>query len=204
MTDQTVKDQTVKNSRVTLGERLEALLIIAEEPVSVMEFATALDEPVESVKEALLKLQKDYDGQNEALDGGPKRGFELREIAGGYRLYSREEHNDLVISFVHADAPAKLSQAALETLAVIAYKQPITRGAIASIRAVNVDSVVRTLVNRGLVNEVGNDPVTGAVLYGTTNLLLEQLGLVSIEDLPPIAPLLDDGLEGFEGEQETF
>lgn len=204
MTDQTVKDQTVKNSRVTLGERLEALLIIAEEPVSVMEFATALDEPVESVKEALLKLQKDYDGQNEALDGGPKRGFELREIAGGYRLYAREEHNDLVISFVHADAPAKLSQAALETLAVIAYKQPITRGAIASIRAVNVDSVVRTLVNRGLVNEVGNDPVTGAVLYGTTNLLLEQLGLVSIEDLPPIAPLLDDGLEGFEGEQETF
>lgn len=183
-----------------LRERLEALLIIAEEPVSVMSLAVVAGEPVETVRTILIELQKDYDG----LGSGPRRGFELREIAGGYRFYARQAHSDLIASFVHADTPAKLSGPALETLAVIAYRQPITRGAIASIRAVNVDSVVRTLVNRGLVSEVGNDPITGAILYGTTPELLEHLGLGSLDELPPIAPLLDDGLEGFESEHAVF
>lgn len=177
-------------------QKLEALLIVAEEPVSVMSLATALDEPIDKIKTALIDLQADFDGQH----GSPRRGFELREIGGGYRFYARAEMGDLVADFVHSETPSKLSQAALETLAVIAYRQPITRGAIASIRAVNVDSVVRTLANRGLVEEVGHDSVTGAILYGTSSELLSHLGLSSINELPPIAPLLDDGLEGFANE----
>src|SRR5690625_3423074 len=155
-----------------LEARLEALLIVTEEPVSAMGLATALDEPVGRVRDALHGLMLDYDGQR----SGPRRGFELREIAGGYRLYVREEFDPLVADFVHRETPAKLSQAALETLAVIAYRQPISRGAIASIRAVNVDSVVRTLANRGLITEVDQDPETGAVLWGTTDDLLGHLG----------------------------
>lgn len=176
-----------------LAPKLEALLLITEEPVSVMGLATALDAPVARVNDALAHLVADYNGELE----GPRRGFELREIAGGFRLYVREEHDLLVTDFVHRDAPAKLSQAALETLAVIAYRQPISRGAIASVRAVNVDSVVRTLANRGLITEADHDPVTGAVLWGTTDQLLEHLGVASLEELPPIAPLLDDGHTGF-------
>ena len=95
-------------------------------------------------------------------------------------------------------SPSRLSQAALETLAVIAYRQPISRGAIASVRAVNVDSVVRTLVTRGLITEAGHDPETGAILYGTNDALLGHLGIASIDELPPIAPLLDDPEQGFD------
>lgn len=177
-----------------LQARLEAILIIAEEPVSLMGLATALDEPVASVKTAVEQLTADYNGDLQ----GPKRGFELREVGGGYRLYVREEHDPLVTDFVHRETPAKLSQAALETLAVIAYRQPISRGAVASIRAVNVDSVVRTLVSRGLIAEVDHDPETGAVLWGTTDHLLEHLGIGSLDELPPIAPLLDDGEAEYE------
>lgn len=181
-----------------LQQKLEALLIVAETPATTFEMATVLDEPVARVAAAIKTLQDDYDG----LNGSAKRGFELRLVAEGYRFYVREEHSDLAAEFIHADTPTKLSNAALETLAVIAYKQPITRGAVASVRAVNVDGVVRTLVNRGLIEEVGNDPVTGAILYGTSELLLQHLGIESITDLPPIAPLLDDGLEGFANENE--
>lgn len=185
-----------RGSEYSLPQMLEALLIVAEEPVSALGLATAVDRPVGAVREAIAELMADYNGERQA----PRRGFELREIAGGYRIYVREEFDGVVADFVHRETPSKLSQAALETLAVIAYRQPISRGAIASIRAVNVDSVVRTLVSRGLITEVDQDAETGAMLYGTSDILLEHLGLSSIEDLPPIAPLLDDDTEGLDDE----
>ena len=119
-------------------------------------------------------------------------------MGGGWRMYVRPEHDDVVRQFVLTQNPTKLSQAALETLAVIAYKQPISRGAIASIRAVNVDSVVRTLLGRGLITEAFTDSETGAIHYETTDLLLVQLGVNSIEELPQISPLLVDGVDGFD------
>lgn len=180
----------------TLEQQLEALLLVAEDPLSAVDLATATDRPLREVRRALRALAADYDG--ESL--GPRRGFELREMARGYRFYVRESLDPLIADFVQQRSPAKLSQAALETLAVIAYRQPISRGAIASIRAVNVDSVVRTLVGRGLIVEAGHDPETGAVLYGTDEVLLEHLGIASLDELPPIAPLLDDGSAGFDHE----
>jgi segregation and condensation protein B len=143
---------------------------------------------VPAVRQAIEGLVADYDGET----GGPRRGFELREVGGGWRLYVREDHDDLVGEFVNTQAPSRLSQAALETLAVIAYKQPVSRSQVASVRAVNVDSVVRTLLGRGLVTEVGHDAETGAILYGTTDALLINLGINSLDELPPISPLLDD------------
>ena len=127
-----------------------------------------------------------------------KRGFELREVGGGWRIYVRGEFDEVVRDFVLTQNPTKLSQAALETLAVIAYKQPISRGQIASIRAVNVDSVVRTLLGRGLVTEAFTDSETGAIHYETTELLLSQFGINSLDELPRISPLLADGSEGFD------
>ncbi len=176
-----------------LEQQLEALLLVADEPIGAVHLATAVDRPVREVRRAIEALVADYDGAN----GGPQRGFELREIAGGYRFYVREHLDPIVADFVHQQSPTRLSQAALETLAVIAYRQPISRGAIASVRAVNVDSVVRTLVGRGLVTEVGHDPETGAIHYGTDESLLGYLGISSIDELPPIAPFLDDPSEGF-------
>lgn len=180
----------------TLEQQLEALLLVADEPLSAVSLATAADRPVREVRRAIEVLVADYDGTGEA--GGPQRGFELREVAGGYRFYVRASLDPVVADFVQQQSPTRLSQAALETLAVIAYRQPISRGAIASVRAVNVDSVVRTLVGRGLVTEVGHDAETGAILYGTDETLLGHLGISSVDELPPIAPLLDDPSEGFE------
>ncbi|MBL3700862.1 SMC-Scp complex subunit ScpB [Leucobacter luti] len=177
----------------TLAQQLEALLIVADEPLSAVALATATDRPVREVRAALVALAADFDGTAD----GSQRGFELREVAGGYRFYVRESLDPIVADFVHQQSPARLSQAALETLAVIAYRQPIARGAIASIRAVNVDSVVRTLLARGLITEVGHDPETTATLYGTSDALLGHLGIGDISELPPIAPLLDDPSEGF-------
>lgn len=178
----------------TLEQQIEALLVVADEPMSAVSFATALDRPVAEVRRAIAGLIADYDGERD----GPTRGFELREVAGGYRLYVRESLDPIVADVVHQQSPARLSQAALETLAVIAYRQPISRGAIASVRAVNVDSVVRTLLARGLITEVGHHAETGAVLYGTDETLLHHLGIGSIDELPPIAPLLADASEGFD------
>jgi segregation and condensation protein B len=172
--------------REELDRALEAVLMVADEPQPLVTLASALQRPVAEVRRAVQRLVADYDG----ADGGVRRGFELREVGGGWRIYVRPEHDPLVRDFVLTQSPARLSQAALETLAVIAYKQPITRGQIAAIRAVNVDSVVRTLVGRGLIEEVATDPETGAVLYGTTGLLLTHLGINSIDELPPISPLL--------------
>ena len=173
---------------------LEAILMVADEPQSLVSLATALGSPVPSVRQSIERLVADYGGENGTL----RRGFELREVAGGWRIYVRGDYDDVVRDFVLAQNPSKLSQAALETLAVIAYKQPISRGAIASIRAVNVDSVVRTLLGRGLITEAFTDSETGAIHYATTDALLEQLGLNSLEELPRISPLLSDGSEGFD------
>ena len=181
----------------TLEQQLEALLMEADEPISAVGLATATDRPVREVRKAIELLAADYDGKG----FGPERGFELREVGGGYRFYVRESLDPIIADFVQQQSPARLSQAALETLAVIAYRQPISRGAIASIRAVNVDSVVRTLVGRGLITEAGQDPETGAILYGTTDTLLGHLGVGSLDELPPIAPMLDDGREGFDHER---
>ncbi|WP_241489312.1 SMC-Scp complex subunit ScpB [Leucobacter celer] len=186
----------------SLAQQLEALLIVADEPLSAMALATATDRPVREVRAVLGELVAEFNGEaaGTAEGAGSPRGFELREVAGGHRFYVRESLDPVVADFVQQQTPAKLSQAALETLAVIAYRQPISRGAIASIRAVNVDSVVRTLLARGLITEVGQDPETTATLYGTTDSLLGHLGIGDISELPPIAPLLDDGSEGFDHE----
>jgi len=174
---------------------LEAILMVADEPLSLVTLATAVGAPVAAVRQAIAALAADYDGEGLA---GVRRGFELREVGGGWRFYVREDFDDVVADFVLGQNASKLSQAALETLAVVAYKQPITRGQIAQIRAVNVDSVVRTLLGRGLITELFSDSETGAVNYGTTDLLLTQLGINSIDELPKISPLLVDGTDGFD------
>jgi segregation and condensation protein B len=191
VTDETT---TEVRSAAPLTERLEAILLIIDEPLGLVALAAAVGSPVPAVRQAIETLVDDYDGRGT----GPRRGFELREVGGGWRLYVREDHDDLVAEFVGGQAPARLSQAALETLAVIAYKQPVTRGQVASIRAVNVDSVVRTLLARGLITELFADAETGAINYGTTDALLQNLGINSIDELPPISPLLDDGADGFD------
>lgn len=177
-----------------LARRLEAVLMVSDEPLTPLELATALAVPVNAVTQSLADLVADYDGHF----GTARRGFELREVGGGWRIYVRAEFDADVSRFQVAQNPSRLSAAALETLAVIAYKQPITRGAVASIRAVNVDSVVRTLLARGLITEAFADDETGAIHYATTDLMLVQLGINSIAELPPLSPLLDDGSEGFD------
>lgn len=191
---ETELEETPTATVTDLERALEAILMVADEPQSLVHLATALGSPVPAVRQTIERLIADYDG----ADGGVRRGFELREVGGGWRIYVRPEHDVVVRDFVLTQNPTRLSQAALETLAVIAYKQPISRGAIASIRAVNVDSVVRTLLGRGLITEAFTDGETGAIHYETTDLLLVQLGINSIEELPHISPLLEDGSAGFD------
>ena len=192
-----METEITKNSAaptvVDLERSIEAIMMVADEPQSLVALATALAAPVASVRRSIERLVGDYNGDT----GGARRGFELREVGGGWRIYVRPEHDDAVRDFVLTQNPTKLSQAALETLAVIAYKQPISRGAVASIRAVNVDSVVRTLLGRGLITEAFTDSETGAIHYETTDLLLTQLGINSIDELPHISELLEDGVDGF-------
>lgn len=192
-TDDAAQDAP-KPSERDLERSIEAILMVADEPLSLVSLATSLGAPVPAVRQSIERLVADYDG----VDGGTQRGFELREVGGGWRIYVREAYDDVVRDFVLTENPSKLSQAALETLAVIAYKQPISRGQVASIRAVNVDSVVRTLLGRGLITEAYTDSETGAIHYETTDLMLTQLGINSIEELPKISPLLDDGAHGFD------
>nr|NLD40804.1 SMC-Scp complex subunit ScpB [Actinomycetales bacterium] len=165
---------------------LEAILMVVDEPVPASVLAENLGLPTGQVHELLEHLAADYRGEL----GGRPRGFELREIAGGWRVYSRPEHADVVGRFIVAGQTARLTQQALETLAVVAYRQPVSRGGISAIRGVNVESVMRTLLTRGLIEEVGLDEHSGAVLYGTTTEFLERLGLGSTDDLPPLAPYL--------------
>jgi len=196
VTDTTEVPAPVEDAQIERA--LEAILMVADEPMSIVTLATAVGAPVKRVRAAIATLVADFDGEA----GGVRRGFELREVGGGWRLYVRPEHDDLVSEFVNSQAPSRLSQAALETLAVIAYKQPVTRGQVASIRAVNVDSVVRTLLARGLITEEFTDAETGAIHYGTTDALLVNLGINSLDELPHISPLLADaddvsGVDGF-------
>lgn len=197
MGEMTVDTDVDLDVALDVERRLEAILMVTDEPQSVVALATALGVPVAAVRQSIERLVDDYDGV--APEGAVRRGFELREVGGGWRIYVRGEFDEIVRDFVLTQNPTKLSQAALETLAVIAYKQPISRGQIASIRAVNVDSVVRTLVGRGLVTEAYTDGETGAIHYETTELLLGQLGINSLDELPHISPLLDDGSDGFDG-----
>ena len=163
---------------------LEAVLLVTDEPVPTRVLAAVVEHPTGRVEHALRALADDY-----ATAG---RGFELREVAGGWRLYTRAECAPWVERFVLDGQSARLTQAALETLAVIAYRQPVTRARISAVRGVNVDGVVRTLLARGLISEAGQDADTAGTLYRTTPLLLEKLGLSSLEELPPLAPLLPE------------
>ena len=167
-----------------LSGAIEALLLLAEEPITELTLATALDVPVPMVRDTLLELVAFYDETG--------RGFELRELGGGWRYYTREEHADLVAAYVLEGRESKLSQAGLETLAVVAYQQPISRARISAIRGVNVDGVMKTLLTRGLVTEIGSDEVSGAILFGTTSYFLERMGLRSLDELPPLAPHLPE------------
>ncbi|MFJ2534187.1 SMC-Scp complex subunit ScpB [Microbacterium maritypicum] len=195
VTDESVTPESTDAApEIPLSERIEAILFIVDEPIGLVALAAAVGSPVPAVRQTLEALVEDYDGAGT----GPRRGFELREVGGGWRLYVREDLDAVVAEFVGGQAPARLSQAALETLAVIAYKQPVTRSQVASIRAVNVDSVVRTLLARGLITELFADSETGALNYGTTDALLQHLGINSLDELPPISPLLDDGADGFD------
>jgi segregation and condensation protein B len=165
---------------------LEAILTVAETPLNIITIAGALEVPINAVREELEALRVEYQQANNGLG----RGFEIREVGGGFRLYVRTEHDWAVKQLVANENPAKLSQAALETLAVIAYRQPVARGQVSSIRGVNVDSVVRTLLSRGLITELYLDSDSGAAMFGTTDLLLEVLGINSLEELPLVSPHL--------------
>jgi segregation and condensation protein B len=170
-----------------LRAALEAILLVVDEPVGEIMLAQVLEQPTEAVADALLALSAAYTAEN--------RGFELRRAAGGWRFYTREAYASYVERFVLDGQSVRLTQAALETLAVVAYKQPVTRSRISAIRGVNCDGVVRTLVSRGLIEECGAEPDSGAYLYRTTSLFLEKLGLDGIDQLPALAPFLPDNLE---------
>ena len=163
---------------------LEALLMVSDQPMTAVDLATLLEVPTDQVEATLLELAKQYAADN--------RGFELRIIDGGWRFFSAQHCADVVARFATDGRSAKLTQAALETLSVVAYKQPVSRARIGAIRGVNVDGVMRTLMTRGLVTEIDTDPATGAVLYGTTGFFLERMGLSSLADLPPIEDHLPD------------
>lgn len=167
---------------------LEAVLMVADAPVPATDLAAALGLPTTRVEALLRNLADEYAG----LHGGRHHGFEVREAGGGWRFYSAPAYAEVVGAFVLEGQTARLTQAALETLAIIAYRQPISRGRVSAVRGVNVDGVVRTLLSRGLVEEAGQDPDGAATLYRTSSTFLERFGLRSIEDLPPLAPYLPD------------
>ncbi|MEH0845847.1 SMC-Scp complex subunit ScpB [Micromonospora sp. CPCC 205711] len=166
---------------------LEAILLVVDEPVSELVLAQVLEQRPERIGPVLDDIAAGYTAAG--------HGFELRRAAGGWRLYTRPEYATYVERFVLDGQSVRLTQAALETLAVIAYKQPVTRSRISAIRGVNCDGVIRTLVSRGLVEECGTEPDSGAFLYRTTTMFLEKLGLNSVADLPPLAPFLPDDVE---------
>ena len=172
------------DNSVNVAGSLEALLLLATEPVTEFELAQAVGVPESIVAETLAELVAFYDETG--------RGFELRQVGGGWRYYTREEYAELITRYVVEGQQSKLSQAALETLAVVAYTQPISRGRVSAVRGVNVDAVMRTLLARGLIEEVGHDQESGAVLFATTTYFLERMGLTSLQDLPPLAPQLPE------------
>jgi segregation and condensation protein B len=169
---------------VPLRTALEAILMVVDEPVRDVTLAQVTERPTDEVAAALRGLAAEYDEQN--------RGFELREVAGGWRFYTRASASAYVEKFVLDGQQARLTQAALETLAVVAYRQPVSRQRVSAVRGVNVDGVMRTLLARGLVEEAGHDGEGGSTLYRTSSYFLERLGLRSIDQLPELAPFLPD------------
>lgn len=167
-----------------LGSVLEALLLVVDTPVTVDALAAATEQPVYRVA-AKLRLMADELTERDS-------GIDLRETGEGWRMYTRARFAPYVEKLLLDGARSKLTRAALETLAVVAYRQPVTRARVSAVRGVNVDAVMRTLLARGLITEVGADPDTGAVTFATTELFLERLGLASLADLPDIVPLLPD------------
>ncbi|WP_284045918.1 SMC-Scp complex subunit ScpB [Actinoplanes maris] len=170
-----------------LAAALEAIMLVVDEPVAELQLAQVLEQPTERIALMLDNLSARYTAAG--------HGFDLRRVAGGWRLYTRPEYAAYVERFVLDGQSVRLTQAALETLAVVAYKQPVTRSRISAIRGVNCDGVMRTLVTRGLIEECGTESETGAHLYRTTGLFLEKLGLNSVDQLPPLAPFLPDDVE---------
>jgi len=186
--------ETLEVPLAELRPALEAVLMVADQPLDNSTLASAVGYPVAQVTEALDALAREYDESG--------RGFELRNVAGGWRYYTREDFAPVVEKFVLEGQQARLTQAALETLAVVAYKQPVSRSRVSAIRGVNVDGVMRTLLNRGLVEEAGTDHETGARLYRTSSYFLERIGVTTIEDLPELAPFLP-GVDDFDDEPEV-
>ncbi|MER5865251.1 SMC-Scp complex subunit ScpB [Kitasatospora sp. NPDC002040] len=168
----------------SLRADLEAILLLADEPVAERRLAAVLERPPAEVAASLRELSAEYTAQG--------RGFDLRFVAGGWRFYTRAECAPAVDRYVLDGQQARLTQAALETLAVVAYRQPVSRSRVSAVRGVNCDGVMRTLVQRGLVEETGSEPETGAILYRTTNYFLERMGLRGLEELPELAPFLPE------------
>lgn len=197
--------ETVHNLPGGAKAAIEAVLMVLDQPATEEELAAGLELTVDAVRVLLAELEREYNGYtvnapdmekaSPAGFGSSPRGFELRNIAGGWRIYSRAEFADIVGKYVLDGQTARLTQAALETLAVIAYRQPVSRARVSAIRGVNVDSVVRTLAQRGLIEDAGTDPESGAILYRTTSYFLERMGISSVADLPQLSPHLP-GLEG--------
>lgn len=168
-----------------IRQAIEAVLFVADEPLSVADLAVLLEEPAVDVEQVLRLITQDLDDRGS--------GIVLREVAGGWRFATHPAAADYLERFVTEHSTARLSQAALETLAIVAYRQPISRAQIAEIRGVSSEGVLKTLIARGMVEEVGRDPGPGqAILYGTSTQFLERLGLNSIADLPPLAEMMPD------------
>ena len=182
--DETGEEAVDELAAPSLGAALEALLIVAVEPQSTVELAEATRHPVDEVAARLKELSEEYAAQ--------ERGFALREVAGGWRFYTSETCSGMVERWVLDGQQARLTQAALETLAVIAYRQPVSRARISAVRGVNVDGVLRTLQSRGLIEEAGTDPSSQAILFRTTPYFLERMGIASLDDLPDLAEHLPD------------
>ena len=167
-----------------LGSALEALLLVVDTPAPVDSLASALDEPIERVEDKLRRMAAELAERGSGID--------LREAGGGWRMYTRARYAPYVERLILDGSRSKLTRAALETLAVVAYRQPVTRARVSAVRGVNVDAVMRTLAARGLIIEAGTDSDSGATTFATTELFLERLGLNSLAELPELAPLLPD------------
>ncbi|MCL6738726.1 SMC-Scp complex subunit ScpB [Streptomyces neyagawaensis] len=176
-----------------LKPALEAVLMVVDEPATEEHLSKILERPKRQITKALRELADDYTAQG--------RGFELRLIAGGWRFYTRPAYAAAVEKFVLDGQQARLTQAALETLAVVAYRQPVSRSRVSAVRGVNCDGVMRTLLQRGLVEEAGTEPESGAILYRTTNYFLERMGLRGLDELPELAPFLPEA-EAIEAETQ--
>lgn len=198
--DQQPDGQRPDGQPLELRPALEAVLMVVDEPATAEHLARVLGHPRRAVEDALRELADEYTRQ--------RRGFDLRLVAGGWRFYTRPEYAEAVESFVLDGQQARLTQAALETLAVVAYRQPVSRSRVSAVRGVNCDGVLRTLLQRGLVTERGTEPETGAILYGTTHYFLERMGLRGLDELPELAPFLpeaeqveEESREGREGQE---